>query len=102
MLPGDDPAFVRWVQEQILGPMQESALTTVLWSDPDWSLALQVGAAVCFDKPMIVVQLGGVAIPPKLAAIADAVIEVSDPAMLGSDEFQAVLWAALRELGLSL
>lgn len=88
--------FTAWAMGEIVEPMRDSVLVTVLVSGtPEWSLCLQVGAAVMLDKPLVLCVAPGTKLPAKLVAVADEVIEgeVGDPSF--GPRFQD----ALRRLG---
>jgi len=59
--------------------MKGSVLSLVIGTDkPDAKLALEVGAAVLFDKPLIVVLQKGVTIPAGLRRIAHTIVEIDN------------------------
>jgi hypothetical protein len=76
----DERQTQRWVTEQVVEPMRSSAMVSVVWSDKvDWKIAVEMGAALLLDKPIVVGVTPGSAVPSKLATIADAIVEL-DPA----------------------
>lgn len=84
--------FTAWAVGEIIEPMRTSALVTVmLLGTPEWSLCLQVGAAVLLDKPMILVVEPGTVIPPKLALVADEIVEGAILDDTFAPRFQAAL-----------
>lgn len=89
--------FTAWAMGEIVEPMRSSALVTVLMSGtPEWSLCLQVGAAVLLDKPLLIVVEPGSQVPRRLALIADEIVEgaVSDPSF--AERLQAALQRMLQ------
>ena len=89
--------FTAWAMGEIVEPMRTSALVTVLMvGTPDWSLCLQVGAAVLLDKPLLIVIEPGTKMPSKLALIADEIVE----GVIGDASFAPRFQAAmLRMMG---
>lgn len=84
--PFHDPGFVayaRHVVDEMLPQMEGSAVTmaVVPGGAPDVQFATQLGFMIMLDKPIIAVVLPGVKVPPKLAMIADAIVEgkMDDP-----------------------
>lgn len=58
--------------------MRESALNLTIFSGHvDAKLALEFGAAILMDKPILLVAIKGAAIPRKVRRCADAIVEVS-------------------------
>jgi hypothetical protein len=58
--------------------VKESATFLQLYTpnfDPqkDPAYALQLGAAILLDKPLVIIAPEGVTVPPKLRAVADAI-----------------------------
>lgn len=76
--------------------MKASMLSMVVNSAPDAKLALEIGAAILFDKPLVVVALKGQTVPQNLRRIASEVVEIDN---YQSPEGQAKVRAAIeREL----
>ena len=85
--PFDSPewhAYVQQAEEKLIPMMREcgKVLTMVPRGDTDVKFAVELGFSIMLDKPIIAVVLPGATVPPKLAKIADAVVEVdlNDPA----------------------
>lgn len=92
--PEPDDAWVAEVREQIIDPMHESAaVATVFSGKVDWKIAMEMGAAVLLDKPIILCLADEtIAVPKHVAKIADEVLVFTDP------DFQAKLSAAVERV----
>jgi hypothetical protein len=65
------------VEREMLPKMKASALCISIGSEhPDVKLALAIGAAILFEKPLIVAIPKGVSVPAGLRRVADRVIEI--------------------------
>lgn len=63
-------------RQDLMPKMQASAFCLmILKGNPEISLALQIGIALLYDKPLIILALDGVWISPRLRQIADAIVE---------------------------
>jgi nucleoside 2-deoxyribosyltransferase len=79
----EDPAAKRWIArvKRELVPMIDNStavMTLVPGAEPDIKVAVELGVAILLDKPIVAVVIDGRAVPPKLAAVCDEVIEWSD------------------------
>jgi len=82
------------MREKLIPKMDDSA--NVLMIAPnmdskfDIEFALQIGACILLEKPLILLAQRGRTIPPKLRAIADRIIETDDLGNpgLNADEIQ--------------
>jgi hypothetical protein len=74
--------FFRHAEEDMLPKMKESALSIAIFGKPDAKLCMEIGAAVLFDKPIIVVAAPDMVIPANLKRVASAIVigSPSDPA----------------------
>lgn len=76
--PFEDPEFKAWLKrakEEMFPKMKESALSvTIFNSEPDPKLCIEVGAAVLFDKPLIILAPNGAKLPANLKRLASAII----------------------------
>jgi hypothetical protein len=71
--------FLQRADREMFPKMRGSALSLVIGTDkPDAKLALEVGAAVLFDKPLLVVIPRGRVIPDGLRRIAAEIVEIDD------------------------
>lgn len=84
--PWNDPQTRRWaahVRHQLVPMIKSSAVTVSInpGDDPDVKVAVELGYMILLDKPIALFSCGR-PIPPKLAAVADIVIDgdPSDPA----------------------
>ncbi|HEV2071081.1 MAG TPA: hypothetical protein VGR26_14925 [Acidimicrobiales bacterium] len=80
-LSGEDEkawqAFVTDFRENALSKIMESAFViSIAAEDFDVKLAVETGAAVLLDKPIVVLQVPGREVPPGLRRVAHAVIEM--------------------------
>lgn len=75
--------FVKHCKEELLPKLDDSAMGMCLVpSGPtDVKFAVELGFLIMMDKPILAVVDPGVAVPPKLRAVADAIIigRPSDP-----------------------
>jgi hypothetical protein len=73
-----------------------SAMSLMIFSsEPDAKLCLELGAAILFDKPIILLSTKQRPIPEKLRRLAHTVVEVDD---ITSPETQAKLQAAITSV----
>lgn len=77
--PFDDPnlkAYLRHAQREMFPKLKGSALSlTILHGDPDPKLCLELGAAILFDKPLIVlVPDRERPVPANLKRVASAIV----------------------------
>lgn len=76
-------AFEHNIRTNMLPKMRESA--TVLALAPDISqdldlrFAIQIGACILLEKPLLVLAMKGRTLPPKLVQIADRIIYAEGP-----------------------
>lgn len=75
----DDPearAYLTHAEREMLPKMKASAISVTLFTGSvDIKLCLEVGAAILFDKPIIVVACGDRPIPANLKRVASVIIE---------------------------
>lgn len=59
--------------------LKRSAMSiTILSDDPDPKLCLELGAAILFEKPIVVLAVKGVIVPDALRRIAAKIVEVDE------------------------
>jgi hypothetical protein len=81
----DDPKLARYLEraeKEMLPAMKSSALTIIITAEPDIKLCCEVGAAVMFDKPFVLLVTPGRRVPNNLRRLASVIVEgeASDPA----------------------
>jgi len=99
----DDPfqdeqwhAFVRHFREDVVGKIAGSALTiSLVPGEFDVKFAVELGASIMLDKPIIAVVLPGAPVPARLRRVADLVIEAD----LDLEEGRRQLAEVLRKFG---
>lgn len=85
--PFDDPrlkAYLAHAQEEMFPKMKDSALSiTILTDKPDPKVCLELGAAILFDKPLIILVPREMKVPANLKRCAAAIIQgdPNDPAV---------------------
>lgn len=71
----EEARFAAEIQREVFEKMEDSAASVTLWGGKaDWKLAIEVGAAVLMNKPMIIVAPHDVVINRKLRAVADEIV----------------------------
>lgn len=97
--PWDDPQARAWahdVESTMVPAMRDSACVAPMWTGKvDVKIAVEMGAAVLLDKPIILVVKSGVHVPAKLVAVADRIVEFSGP---GDPTFADRLTSAMRDV----
>jgi hypothetical protein len=84
--PFDNPqmkAFLERSRREMFPKLKQSATSiTILNAEPDPKLCVELGAAILFDKPIIVLVPEGATVPANLKRCAAAIIygNPSDPA----------------------
>lgn len=104
--PYDDDGFKRWaddMRKRLIPKMKDSA--NILMIAPNLSetkfdiqFAVQIGAAILLEKPLILVVGVGRVVPPKLLAIADKIVNV-DFNDMNDAGMQEQIARALTDLG---
>jgi hypothetical protein len=84
--------FFKHAKEEMLPKMKGSALSVVIAAEPDIKLCLEVGAAVLYDKPIVVVLPKGRAVGANLKRIASVIVEGE----IGDPDFSQRLQDALK------
>lgn len=77
--------------------MKDSALTVIIAGEPDPKLCLELGAAILFDKPLIVAVPRGSKVSSNLKRVASAIVELdmNDPS--SQDKLQQALTQVLAK-----
>ena len=81
--PWDEPevqAWARRVLDELVPMIRDSAVTVSIapGTDTDVKFAVELGMSIVLDKPIILAVVPGRQVPPKLAAVADAVVELPE------------------------
>lgn len=105
--PFERDDFKRWaddMRKRLIPKMRGSSSVLMLAPDMkaefDISFALQIGACILLEKPLILVVHPGRQIPPKLRAIADRVIEADLNGLPMDDaKIQKQIKQAMQDLG---
>jgi hypothetical protein len=83
-------------EREMFPMMKASGLSLVIAAeDPDAKLALEIGAAVLFDKPIVILVPKGRIVPPGLRRIARTVVEIDD---FQSSEARRQIMKAIRDV----
>jgi hypothetical protein len=96
----DLPETKEWLaraEREMFPKMKTSLLSLVIVSEPDAKLAVEIGAAILFDKPIIVLVPSGTWVSPKLRRIADAIVEIDGSTEEGKEETQKNLREVLQK-----
>jgi hypothetical protein len=101
--PFDSPewdAYARRVVTELVPMIADSVATAIILSpnDPDVKIAVELGFSILLNKPIVAVRAPGVTVPPKLAAIADEIVD-----FIPGDDARTMeaLNRALQRLGLA-
>jgi hypothetical protein len=80
--PFDHPEAKKWladVERDMLPKMEDSAISITIFSGTiDAKLCVEVGAAILYDKPIVLLALPGQKIPAALGRAASAIVR-GDP-----------------------
>jgi hypothetical protein len=81
----DDPdlkAYLRRAEEEMFPKMKGSAISVIIAGKSDAKLCVELGAAILFDKPIVVVVPDGRTVPANLKRVAAVIVEGNsrDPA----------------------
>jgi hypothetical protein len=69
--------FLRRAEREMFPKMKDSAFCLAMMnSEPDAKMALEIGAAILFGKPIVVLAIGGREVPATLRRIAARIVEV--------------------------
>jgi len=71
----DEDEFYRNAREKLYPKMKASAIAVIIATEPDPKLCMEIGAAVLFDKPLVVVVPLGEKLPSNLSRIASAIVQ---------------------------
>lgn len=71
----DEDEFFEHARRDMFPKMKESIISIVIAAEPDPKLCLELGAAILFDKPIVVLVPVGEKLPSNLARLASAVVQ---------------------------
>lgn len=90
--------FLYRAERDMLPKMKASAMSLVIGADtPDIKLCLEVGAAILFDKPLLIIVPPGRTISKGLQRVASAVVELDVEAPDAMEKF-GVAFKEMMEL----
>ena len=87
-------AFVKHFREDALSKMTESAFVMHLVPSADHfdvKFAVELGASIMLDKPMMAVVMPGAEVPPKMRAVCDQIVELDMDTEDGRKKLQAAI-----------
>jgi hypothetical protein len=87
--------YFEHARREMFPKMKASAISLVLAGEPDPKLCLEIGAAIMFDKPILVIVPKGRTIPLSLRTIAHKIVEDID---LQSSDSERKVQTAIEEL----
>ena len=98
--PFEEPemkAYLAHAKADMFPKLKGSALSLIIAADPDPKLCLELGAAILFDKPIVVLVPEGRVLPANLKRVASAVVEgdPSDPKV--SQQMQDVIKGVINQ-----
>lgn len=99
------PSAVAWakhVNDDMVPKLKKSSvsISMVPNGQGDVKFWVELGASICMDKPIIIVQMPGTRIPEKLRGVADEIVvlpEGVNPA--GAQELAAAIERVMERLG---
>jgi len=98
----DTPEFEEWavsVKEELFPKLRASACSVTLYSGAfDAKIAVELGAAILLDKPIIVLASPGVEVPSKLRKVAERVMVFDMNDQKAMDELGEVLLSFVEGL----
>lgn len=86
--------FVRHFREDAVSKMTESAFVMHLVPDAekfDVKFAVELGASIMLDKPMMAVVMPGTEVPPKLRLVCDHIVELDVDTEEGRQKLQEAI-----------
>jgi hypothetical protein len=70
--------YFEHARREMFPKMKDSAFCLSIIDEPDPKLCLEIGAAIMFDKPIMVVVPRGKTVPLSLRTIAHKIVEIED------------------------
>jgi hypothetical protein len=87
--------FFEHARREMFPKLKSSAMSLMILGEPDPKLCLELGAAILFDKPILVIVPKGRSVPLALRTIANKILEDVD---MNDESSQTRLSAAMREM----
>lgn len=103
--PWDSPDAQEWiahVRKTLLPMLDESAICAVLGPDVgsvDVKIAVELGAMILMEKPILVIALPGRRVPDKLRMVADDIVYADPMSEDGQRQIQEAITAIHERLG---
>lgn len=84
--------FLRRAQEEMIPKMRESAfVVSIISGAVDAKIAVEIGAAVLLNKPIIVAVVPGAQVPEKLVRVADHIVEANPRSPTATADFNRAI-----------
>lgn len=101
--PWNDADAQQWlahVRKTLIPMIDDSELTISLAprGETDIKFAVELGLSIMFNKPILAVIGVGQKIPPKLAQVADMVVEIDLADPTASVQIQSAITAMMKEI----
>ena len=91
--------FLRAWERGALSKLQDAACSlTIYTGEFDGKLALEFGAAILLNKPLLVVAFDGARIPTKMLAVVDEIVELESGSNPQTPENLEKIKAGIRRL----
>lgn len=87
--------FLEHARRDMFPKMKSSAFVLSIMGEPDPKLCLEIGAAIMFNKPILVVVPKGCEVPLALRTIAHKIVDIDD---MKNAESQKTFLAAVQEM----
>ncbi len=90
--------YLERARREMFPKMRNSAFVMTIVGEPDPKLCLEVGAAILFDKPILLLVPRGRRVPLALRTIANKIVELDGDGVDPSDADKERLSTAVNEL----
>ena len=83
-MPSDEEKFFEHAKKTLFPKIKGVTLSVTILGEPDPKLCMELGAAILFDKPLVVVVPPGRECPANLKRVASAIVEgdMNTPGMM--------------------
>ena len=83
-MDSDEEKFFAQAKQELFPKLKGAALSLTILGEPDPKLCMELGAAILFDKPLIVIVPPGTNCPANLKRVAGVIIEgdMNTPGMM--------------------